>query len=185
MIKAHKCGKLSTALLQLLRGIACLKKPPILRMIICAKKKLDRIYNRQRFYVEGKHQEVPALYRQTKKDARADRKKHIPNQFQQFPDDHHRKKVWKAINYLKKDCKPSYSKMRNAQGRLVPVKERVETIATCLQDQHWSNHCGQGPLPNDQIIGDIPHCDSSLFSLSELDEVLEMFGLGNSRGQTK
>ena len=108
-------------------------------------KKLDRIYNRQRVYVEGKHQEVLAENRQTKKD------------------DPHHKKVWKAINYLKKDCKPSYSKMRNAQGRLVPLKERVETIATCLQYQHWSNHCGQRPLPNDQIIGDIPHCDSSLF----------------------
>ena len=120
-----------------------------------------------------------------KKDARADRKKHIANQFQQHPDDPHRKKAWKAINYLKKDCKPSYIKVRNAQGRLVPLKGRAETIATYLQDQHWSNHCGQGALPNDQNIGDIPHCDSSLFSLSDYMKCLKCLNWGNSRGQTK
>ena len=63
--------------------------------------------------------------------------------------------------------------MQDGNGRLVPLKERAETIAAYLEEHHWCNACGRGPLPRQDNIGDPLACDSSLFSLAELQEVLK------------
>ena len=69
--------------------------------------------------------------------------------------------------------KLSYMSMRTADGRLVPLKDRADTIATYLEQQHWSNSNGQGLLPYNDLIGEIPTCDNSLFSLQELHLILK------------
>ena len=69
--------------------------------------------------------------------------------------------------------KLSYMSMRNADGRLVPLKDRADTIATYLEQQHLSNSNGQGLLPYNDLIGEKPTCDNSLFSLQELHLILK------------
>lgn len=131
------------------------------------------IKSRQRSYQQGKHEEVKTLDRQIKKHARSDRKRQVVNQFQLDPSDPHRKKLWKTVNHLRKDFKPSYISMRDKNGRSVPLKERAETIATYLEEHHWCNGCGRGPLPQQQNIGITLECDSTPFTLAELKEVLK------------
>ena len=63
--------------------------------------------------------------------------------------------------------------MRNADGRLVPLQDRADTIAAYLEQQHWSNRNGQGPLPYTDLIGELPSCDNSPFSLQELHLTLK------------
>ena len=140
------------------------------------------IDRRQKCYLEGKHDEVKALDRQIKKEARADRKNHIVNQFQNQPGDPKKKHLWKTIGNLKKDYKPSYIKMKDSQGRLVPLKNRAETFAVYLQDKHWSNATGRDPLPIQSAIGDTPVCDSSLFNISELNDLLKRIKIGKQPG---
>ena len=53
------------------------------------------IADRQRLFTCGLDTEVKALDRQIKKQARADRKKHIINQFHHAPGDPNRKNIWK------------------------------------------------------------------------------------------
>ena len=65
------------------------------------------IKSRQRSYQQCKHEEVKTLDRQIKKHARSDRKRQVVNQFQLDPSDPHRKKLWKAVNHLRKDFKPA------------------------------------------------------------------------------
>ena len=131
------------------------------------------IKTRQSLYLQGNHDEVKSLDRKIKKEARADRKRHVVNQFQRNPQDPHGRQAWKSVNTLRKDFKPSYISMRNADGRLVPLKDRADTIATYLEQQHWSNSNGQGLLPYNDLIGEIPTCDNSLFSLQELHLILK------------
>lgn len=83
------------------------------------------------------------------------------------------KKMSKTVNYLRKDFKPSYISMRDKNGRLVSLKKRAETIAAYLEEQHWCNDCGRGPLPQQQNIGDTLVCDSTPFTLAELKDVLK------------
>ena len=131
------------------------------------------IKSRQNFYEQGLHDEVKTLDRQIKQNARSDRKRQVVNQFQYNPLDPHKRKMWKTVNHLRKDFKPSYISMRDENGRLVPLKERAETIATYLEEHHWHNECGQGPLPNPTPIGDAIDCHSDPFDLEELHAVLK------------
>ena len=104
------------------------------------------------------------------------------NQFQNQPGDPNKKHLWKTIGNLKKDYKPSYIKMKDSQGRLVPLKNRAETFAVYLQDKHWSNATGRDPLPIQSAIGDTPVCDSSLFNISELNDLLKRIKIGKQPG---
>lgn len=131
------------------------------------------IKSRQTSYLQGNHNEVQSLNRQIKRAARADRKRQVVNQFQLHSEDPHRTRVWKAVNTLRKDYKPSYVSMRDEFGRIVPLKNRAETIAAYLADSHWSNESGLGPLPNQSIIGDNMDCDDSSFSIDELNATLK------------
>lgn len=98
------------------------------------------------------------------------------------PADPHRKQLWKAVSHLKRDCKPSYISMRDSCGRLVPLQDRAETIASYLEQKQWSNTSGQAPLPSLRKIGDDPDCDSAPFSIHELNDVLKGCKLGKQPG---
>ena len=70
------------------------------------------------------------LNRLINKGARGDRKQRVVNQLQRDPMEPNRK----VVNRLQKDDKPAYTRARNSHGRLVPLKERAETIAAYLQE---------------------------------------------------
>lgn len=72
--------------------------------------------------------------------------------------------------------------MRDSNGRRVPLKDRAETIATYLSSQHWSNDVGQGELLFQDKIGAPLVCDSSLFTLVELELVLKSSKLNKQPG---
>ena len=128
--------------------------------------------------------EVVNLDKQIKRNARADRKQHLVNQFQHNPADPHRKQLWKAVNHLKRDYKPSYISMRDSCGRLVPLQDSLgaETIASYLEQKQWSNTLGQAPLPSCRKIGDDPDSNSAPFSMQELNDVLKGCKLGKQPG---
>ena len=60
--------------------------------------------------------------------------------------------------------------MRNA---LVPLKDRAAPITTYLEQQHWSNRNGQGPLLYNDLFWEIPVCDNGPFSLQEFHFILK------------
>lgn len=68
--------------------------------------------------------------------------------------------------------------MPYSNGRVVPPKERAETIATYLENKH----CGQGPLPSLAQIGANIQCDSSPFTNTELHGILKRTNLGKQPG---
>ena len=78
--------------------------------------------------------------------------------------------------------KPAYIKMRNSNGRLVPLKERAETLAKYLEEKQWTNDYGQGPLPSQSPIGLNINCDSSPITCHELNEVLKKSKVGKQPG---
>lgn len=137
---------------------------------------------RQTCYLQGNHSEVKALDKRIKKEARADRKSHIVNHFQTQPGDPHKKRLWKTVDNLKKNYKPSYIKLKDPQGRLVPLQKRAETFATYLQDEHWFNTTGRDPLPIQSQIGDTAVCDSAQFTTTELKDVLRKIKIGKQPG---
>ena len=131
------------------------------------------ISDRQELFTQGLSDEVKALDRQIKKEARADKRRHIINQFHHAPGDPFRKKTWKVVHQLRSDFKPSYVAMRDSYGRRVPLPKRAETIAEYLFSKHWSNEAGNGPLPFQDNIGDPLNCDPTPFTADELDMVLK------------
>ena len=140
------------------------------------------IDRRQALHIAGKHDEVVNLDKQIKRNARANRKQHLVNQFQHNPADSHRKQLWKAVNHLKRDYKPSYISMRDSCGRLVPLQDRAETIASYLEQKQWSNTSGQALLPSCRKIGDDPDSNRAPFSMQELNDVLKGCKLGKQPG---
>ena len=137
---------------------------------------------RQTCCLDGSHIEVKALDRLIKEAARVDRKSNIVNQFQDQPGDPHRKRLWKTVGSFKKDYKPSYIKLKDSRGRLVPLQKRAETFATYLQDEHWFNTTGRDLLPVQSQIGETAVCDSSLFTLNELNDLFKKMKTGKQPG---
>ena len=61
--------------------------------------------------LQGNHDEVENLDRKIRKEARADRKRQVVNQFQRNPQDPHGRHAWKSVNTLRKDFKPFVCEM--------------------------------------------------------------------------
>ena len=87
-------------------------------------------------------------------------------QFNENPQDPSKKGLWKACKGLKKKFVPNYIKIKNMDGRHVPLAKRAETIATYLEEQHWSN-----PLEHDvntnQIV-DSNEASAESFTMHEI-----------------
>ena len=100
-------GSVSTQLSPMKQHIVCQETFPPQRKKL-SQSTWNLIRSRQFFNKRGIHEEVKAPDRKIKKEARADRKRQVINQFQSDPQDPYRKKVWKAVNHLRRDYKPSY-----------------------------------------------------------------------------
>ena len=71
--------------------------------------------------------------------ARRDKQSCLFEQFNENPNDANKKGLWKAVKGLKKKYVPNYVKIKNSDGKHVPLNQRAETIADYLEKIHWSN----------------------------------------------
>ena len=62
------------------------------------------------------------------------KREHLIEHFNENPQDPSKKGLWKAVKDLKKKFVPNYIKMKNMDGRHVPLAKRAETIATYLKE---------------------------------------------------
>lgn len=140
------------------------------------------IDERQSKYKDGDHEAVCELNQKIKTSARNDRRNNIANNFKEDPHDRQHKKLWKVVSHLRKDFKPNYIAMRDTEGRLVPLRNRAETIATYLESKHWVNSAGLDPLQHADPIGDPLVCNEAPFILQELAQVLKAAKIGKQPG---
>ena len=131
--------------------------------------------------IEGRNQlrrsgasarEVRQLNKEIYKRARIDRQNHLIEQFNENPNDPHKKGLWRAVKGLKRKFTPQYVQMKNAQGNHVPVAERAQAIAEYLETKHWYNDLDTG-MPDNTPILENNGADANLFSSEELNAALK------------
>ena len=131
--------------------------------------------------IEGRNQlrrsgtsarEVRQLNKEIYKRARVDRQNNLIEQFNQNPNDPHKKGLWRAVKGLKRKFTPQYVQMKNAQGNHVPVAERAQAIAEYLETKHWYNDLDTG-MPDNTPILENNGADANLFSIEELNAALK------------
>lgn len=83
--------------------------------------------------------EITELNKQIKKEARKDKKQHLLEQFNENPADKNKKELWKSVKGLKSKYQPKFIKMKDKNGRMVPINKRAEAIAEYLEEKHWNN----------------------------------------------
>ena len=82
---------------------------------------------------------------------------------------------WTGIKRMKKDPQQRFLILRmiNLQGEPLPPKNRAETIATYLEDKHWTND-RDFPLENRDLIQALTQqFNVEPFNLSEYDAALQ------------
>ena len=60
-------------------------------------------------------------------------------QFNENPEDKHKKALWKSVKHLKAKYNPKYIKMKDKDGKPVATHKRAEAIADYLEQKHWTN----------------------------------------------
>ena len=131
----------------------------------------------------GDHDKVLELNRDVKRRARADRKAYVANQFKDDPQgDPRRKKLWKVVSDLRTDYKPAYVQMKDSDGRLVPLKNRADAIASYLETKRWVNPIGVSPLTYHDPIGEPLQCAEAPFTIEELAAGLKTMKVGKQPG---
>ena len=127
-----------------------------------------KLQERNKLREEGASSErVRALNKEISQMARKDRKNHLIERFNENPLDPNKKGLWKAVKSLKQKFMPQFVKMRNADGRHVPVTQRAKAIADYLENTHWNNSMDVG-MPQDNAILDPNGADDSPFRMEEL-----------------
>ena len=94
------------------------------------------------------------------------KREHLIEHFNENPQDPSKKGLWKAVKGLKKKFVPNYIKMKNMDGRHIPLAERAETIATYLEEQHWSNPLEH--VANTNQIVDSNEASAESFTMHEI-----------------
>jgi hypothetical protein len=144
-------------------------------------KKKSYISNSTWSKIEGRNQlrrsgasarEVRQLNKEIYKRARVDRQNNLIEQFNENPNDPHKKGLWRAVKGLKRKFTPQYVQMKNAQGNHVPVAERAQAIAEYLETKHWYNDLDTG-MPDNTPILENNGADANLFSIEELNAALK------------
>ena len=104
--------------------------------------------------------------------ARKDRRNRLIEQFNENPQDPHKKGLWKAVKGLKRKFTPQYVQMKNEHGKHVPIIERAQTIANYLESAHWKNDLNAG-VPDAAPILLNNEADENVFTLEDLNAALK------------
>ena len=83
--------------------------------------------------------DIADLNREIARMARRDKQSCLIEEFNENPNDINKRGLWKAVKGLKKKFVPNYVKMKNLDGKHVPLNQRAETIADYLEKIHWTN----------------------------------------------
>ena len=83
--------------------------------------------------------DISDLNKEIARMARRDKQSCLIKQFNENPNDANKKGLWKAVKGLKKKYVPNYVKIKNSDGKHVPLNQRAETISNYLEKIHWSN----------------------------------------------
>ena len=83
--------------------------------------------------------DISDLNKEIARMARRDKQSCLIEEFNENPADVNKKGLWKAVKGLKKKFVPHYVKMKNSDGKHVPLGQRAETIADYLENIHWTN----------------------------------------------
>ena len=141
----------------------------------------NKIDQRQKAHEQGDVNRIQQLDTEIRRDARKDRKQHIINKFKHDDADKAKKKLWKAVDDLRKQYKPKYIRLKNQAGGYVTLKERAETIANYLENDHWSNSDGNLPLSYQDVLFNDVVCDIDVFNMEELN----ILKIGKNRKTTR
>ena len=72
--------------------------------------------------------------------------------------------------------------MKNKHGHTVPLKQRAQTIADYLQDDHWTNNMDNIPPPdNDNILPNL-QIDESILKIEELNNAFKSLKINKQPG---
>ena len=77
--------------------------------------------------------DIADLNREIARMARRDKQSCLIEEFNENPNDINKRGLWKAVKGLKKKFVPNYVKMKNLDGKHVPLNQRAETIADYLE----------------------------------------------------
>ena len=130
----------------------------------------QKIVDRQTAHENGDQQAVRDLSTQIKVLARRDKRIATFDSIREIPDQRER---WTGIKRMKKDPQPRFLRMKKLQGEFVPPKNRAETIATYLQDKHWTNDMDFPVEKRDLILDLTQQFNIEPFNISEYDAALQ------------
>ena len=124
--------------------------------------------------------EVKHLNKDIARSAKRDKQNSLIEKFNENPNDAQKKGLWKAVRNLKKKFTPKYVKMKNEEGKHVPLICRAETVAEYLENKHWKNEAEGQPCRNKIVENN--NADESCFTIQELNAALKRMKCDKQNG---
>ena len=113
-------------------------------------------------------EDIKRLSKEITKYSKQDKHHQLLEQFNENPTDRNKVRLWKSVIGLKKKFSPQFVRMKNLEGKHVPLTRRAEAIAEYLDKERWQNNDSDHVQPLTNPICRNVVCNESDFTKEEL-----------------